>query len=204
MAQLDNIYSRFNQLVSWDQYLNLLIETLTLSGYTGLEDRLRNEFNESLFDNPALMVRYLAPLFSPGEAFTNRLYSGMTPLELLVAIDQSRNRVSNPAFGVDSDWVKGTGWAITGGVAVFTTTGSTSDLTQNIVGDPGIYSITYTITRTAGGLNPRLNSQNGAGKAAAGTYTDIFSITSALATLTFRANTTFAGSVDNVSLRQLA
>jgi hypothetical protein len=67
------------------------------------------------------------------------------------------NLIINGDFSTDSDWVKGTGWSIGGGVAVCngTQTGSTT-LRQDGTYTNGVkYKITYTITVTAGTVEVR-------------------------------------------------
>jgi hypothetical protein len=114
--------------------------------------------------------------------------------------------VVNGTFAADSDWTKGTGWAIGSGVAT-KTAGTASLLSQSatlIVGRS--YLITYTITRTAGTLTGQLTggtTVSGTARDAAGTYTDMLTAVSGNNAIAFSADASFAGTVDNVTLRLL-
>lgn len=63
--------------------------------------------------------------------------------------------VTNGDFSTDSDWIKGTGWTISGGTAIQDGTGSGSSLYQsNIIVVGKTYKITYEIVeRTQGGID---------------------------------------------------
>lgn len=105
MSQIDTIYSAFDQLTTWEQYRDLLIETLTASGYQNLDDIIRSEFTENHFDNPELLAQFIVPLFSPHPNVANVLYSGTDPLHLLVRVNRSRELIVNGTFDTDL-----TGW----------------------------------------------------------------------------------------------
>ena len=104
---------------------------------------------------------------------------------------------------VGQDWTFGTGWSTDGTKALFTATGSYSNLTQSgaIIGRT--YKITFDATRSAGTLYVKAGSN--------GTFTAIssngsYSISSVAAGDTnfyFQADTTFAGTVDNISVREV-
>jgi len=111
--------------------------------------------------------------------------------------------VVNGGFGADTDWTKGTGWTIAAGVASFTATGSTSNLSQDIglvVGK--VYQITLTVTLSAGGIAVYA----GAGSSpylifSAGTFTA--RIRAVASALFIQAGLTFTGTVDNISCRAI-
>jgi hypothetical protein len=114
--------------------------------------------------------------------------------------------VVNGAFAADSDWTKGTGWTIGSGVAT-KAAGTAAVLSQAASLTAGTdYLVTYTITRTAGTLTARFTggtTVSGTGRTADGTYTDVLRAVSGNTTLEFSADSSFAGTVDNVTLRAL-
>ena len=117
------------------------------------------------------------------------------------------NQVTNGGFGADSDWTKGTGWAIGSGVAT-KTAGSASLLSQAQTMTAGrYYIVTYTITRTAGSITPQFaggSTVSGTARSTSGTFTDIMTVVSGNNTLQLSADASFAGTVDNVSLKELS
>ena len=114
--------------------------------------------------------------------------------------------VTNGALATDTIWSKGTGWTIGSGVAT-KTAGTASVLSQALVLVPrAVYLLEYTMTRTAGSLTPRFFGGvtfSGAVRAAAGTYLQVLVAQTGSASLQFSADSTFAGTLDNVSLRRL-
>jgi len=109
--------------------------------------------------------------------------------------------VTNGDFVTDTDWTKGTGWAISGGTANFTPSGSFINLTQSGILTSGKnYTVVYTLSNvTAGNVRARLGTQDGANLSSDGTYTSI--ITANGADFSIRTNGTFNGSVDSVSVK---
>lgn len=114
--------------------------------------------------------------------------------------------VVNGTFAADADWTKGTDWTIGSGVAT-KTAGTAASLSQAITLTAGIpYLVTYTITRTAGALTPQFTggtTVSGAARSAAGTYTDIMVAVTGNTTLAFSADASFAGTIDNVTMRSM-
>lgn len=108
--------------------------------------------------------------------------------------------VKNGTFTTDTDWTKGAGWTIAAGVA--TATGAIS----TAISQPSVftivagqaYSVTYTITRSAGGLIPSVGGVNGVERVAAGTYNEVI-VAGSTQTLAFTGNA-FTGTLDNVSI----
>ena len=117
---------------------------------------------------------------------------------------EGAEEVTNGDFATDSDWVKGTGWAISGGTA--NCDGSQSgntDLTQIIATSVGKqYKITYTVSNySAGSIKIRLNSGNvSLSKSSNGTFTEVLSGQGGGFSL--RADLDFTGSIDNVSVKE--
>ncbi len=116
--------------------------------------------------------------------------------------------VTNGSFSTDSNWTKGTGWTISGGVASRTAQSGSTACDQSISLTAGRrYQIVYTLTISAGSFNVRFSGTtnvNGASRTTSGTYTDF--LVAATGNNTLRlvgADGSFVGSVDNVSVREI-
>lgn len=125
--------------------------------------------------------------------------------------------ILNGTYDADTNWAKGTGWAIGSGVAT-KTAGVASNLSQNIQGVARagyIYKATFTVTRSAGTLKLRVNAGEtpavidvgldasltaSAPISVSGTYTRLFFMPADPLDIVFEADSAFAGTVDNVSL----
>lgn len=114
------------------------------------------------------------------------------------------NRIENSDFATDTAWTKGTGWTIGAGVAT-KAAGSASTLSQVVsVAQNGTFQLTYTITRSAGSITPRLvgsTTVTGTTRSASGTYTETLTAPAGTVTFELSADASFAGTVDNVYLR---
>jgi hypothetical protein len=114
-------------------------------------------------------------------------------------------QLTNNTFGSSADWTTGTGWSIGAGVAT-KSAGTASSLAQLLATVPvaGVtYKLTYTITRSAGTITPRLtggSTVTGTARSASGTYTEYLTVASGNTTFDFLADSSFAGTVDNVYL----
>jgi hypothetical protein len=115
------------------------------------------------------------------------------------------NRISNSDFATDTLWTKGTGWSIGSGVAT-KVAGTSSSLSQTVptaLTANATYQLTYTLTRSAGSITPRLTggtTVTGTTRSASGTYTETITAVSGNVTFEFLADASFAGTVDNVYL----
>jgi len=118
----------------------------------------------------------------------------------------SASNVVNGTFAADSDWTKGTGWAIGSGVAT-KTAGSASTLAQTVstITAGTWYLLTYDVpTLTASTIIPSGGGWTGSTISAAGTgFVETFYATTTGA-LTFTSTATTAGTLDNVLLQPLA
>lgn len=116
------------------------------------------------------------------------------------------NLITNPTFSADTDWVKGTGWTISGGKAN-KSAGTASVLSQSVSLTAGKgYLLFWTTEWTAGTCTPQITG---------GTTFDDFLVDEDVAGLTyfvaqtgnntieFSANSTFAGAIANVFLYEL-
>lgn len=133
--------------------------------------------------------------------------AGATILTLKTPTANGSTKTLTGDFASDANWTKGTGWTISGGVAVGAT-GNASNLaeTATTVVSGETYLLTYTIktVTTAGTLTPTAGGQTltarvGTVTATPATYTEEFTATSTAA-LTFGKDATWAGTLDNVSL----
>jgi hypothetical protein len=110
--------------------------------------------------------------------------------------------VSNGTFASDTVWTKGANWTIGSGVAT-KTGGAANNLTQTISSTAGQwYRITMDVTRTAGTLTVSLGT-SGTTRAisADGSYTFFILAGSSTQTLALAGDSSFAGTVDNVTAR---
>lgn len=108
--------------------------------------------------------------------------------------------VTNGTFATDTGWTKGAGWTIAAGVATATGAISTaiSQTSPVTLVQGQAYSITYTITVSAGTLAPSLGGQAGTARSAAGTYMEVI-VAGATQTTAF-TGAGFTGTLDNVTI----
>jgi len=109
--------------------------------------------------------------------------------------------VTNGAMAADSDWSKGTGWTIAAGVAT-KAAGTESDLEQTIseLVQNQTYKHVFTIASyTAGFVTPRVGDTAGTARGVDTTYTEYIKAGSGTK-LEMRGDSSFDGSIDNVSL----
>ena len=113
--------------------------------------------------------------------------------------------ITNGAFASDANWTKGTGWSIGSGVAT-ATAGSASGLIQNSVNialpviEGVVYKLVYTLTRSAGSIQPNIAGTTGTSRSSNGTYTEYIMAGSTAIPIQFVKDASFAGTIDNVSL----
>lgn len=123
-----------------------------------------------------------------------------------VVITRSNNLVSNGTFDNDIDWSKGTDWTISAGVATKAAGISISELSQTVNPTDRIpHNITFTLSGyTGGGITPKLGGISGTQRTANGVYTETIIAGAADELLAFSGTTTFGGSIDIVSLKDIA
>lgn len=135
--------------------------------------------------------------------FTTSSDLGTDPKAILVSVANGLQEIcQNGSFATDTIWVKGAGWTIGAGVATATGAISTAiSQTPVLTIVPGqAYAVTYTITRSAGGLIPSIGGQNGTERTASGTYREVI-IAAATTPIAFTGNG-FTGTLDNVSITE--
>ena len=111
--------------------------------------------------------------------------------------------VTNGTFDTDSDWNKGSGWTISGGTANAsnaTSSNLTSVSTPLIVGR--VYRFEFTILNyVSGGVNIGNFGADGIVRSANGTFVQY--IVAAETTVRLRAQSSFTGSIDNISVKEV-
>jgi hypothetical protein len=116
--------------------------------------------------------------------------------------------VTNGDFelGDNGDWTKGNGWAIAGGVAE-KTAGSSGAIDQSISLDTAkLYKVEFSVSgRSAGSLNLRFGSafSNTKSVTSNGDFSYYLLPTSPANILQFSADSSFNGSIDNISVREI-
>lgn len=113
----------------------------------------------------------------------------------------SANLIINGGFDADTDWTKGTGWTITGGVANgAATTGALTSTAFTAVSN-GVYAVTYTLTVTSGTVRSRFGTSTAAtARSTSGTYTEYWIGSGGFS---FIGVSAFTGTIDNVSVTRL-
>lgn len=122
-------------------------------------------------------------------------------------IDYGAELVTNGTFDTDTDWVKGTGWTISGGTASSDGTQTAASYLEQTALVPEVYreyEVNFTVTGyVAGNIMPFIG---GAGLpssiSADGDYVKYIT-TANTDPLKIRASADFVGSVDNVSVRKV-
>lgn len=136
-------------------------------------------------------------------AFTTSDDLGVDEKAIYVWVDSGlQEAVTNGEFATDSGWTKGAGWTIGSGVA--TATGGISTAIEQTAAitlvEGQAYSVSYTITRSAGTLTPSVGGTDGTTQNSSGTYTEVI-VAGSNQTLAF-TGTGFTGTLDNVSITQ--
>ena len=111
--------------------------------------------------------------------------------------------VTNGTFDSDSDWAKGTGWAISGGTASKTAGTGSSIVSTTLNGTIGkSYLLTFDLTLSAGVINSTLGAAVTPVYDSSGSYAEILKPTTTGA-FQFYGSAAFAGSIDNVSVKEI-
>jgi len=134
--------------------------------------------------------------------YSNGVYPSLRPVQTF-----GPELITNGDFATDSNWTKGTGWSIANGKASRTAQSGSTACDQSISLIAGKkYKIVYTLTISAGSFNVRFSGTtnvNGLSRTTSGTYIDY--LVAATGNNTFRlvgADGSFAGSIDNVSVKE--
>lgn len=115
------------------------------------------------------------------------------------AKDIPANAITNGTFAADTGWTKGSGWAISGGAAVATT--ASTDLEQTIATglvEGAAYELTFTATRSAGSVTPKIGGTSGTARSSSATFTE--TIIAGSTELIEFTGSGFSGTIDTVTL----
>ncbi len=162
------------------------INQITFSPLGGLYAYLLSLPNQVIF----------IPLLDPVGTTNPRVYNP--------ALAKGRNLLLNPTFASDTNWIKGTGWTISGG-AGNKAAGSAAGIVQTMPISTGTtYEVLIEILNyVAGTLTPTMGVSSVAGLTADGSYSQNILYAAGVAQMNFSANALFDGSIDNASLKQL-
>lgn len=181
-----------------------------VSGY-GATDILGSTSPSAL----SILQTYGGTLFAPSTStcFVDSAGSTHATLDGLVgcivdpATEEGPELITNGGFDTDTAWTKGTGWAISSGVASRTNVAAKSHLTTPLALTAGkAYLISYTCTVTSGNISPSLGGGtnfHGVARTASGTYTEYLRANTGNYELRIYASATFAGTIDNISVREV-
>jgi hypothetical protein len=106
--------------------------------------------------------------------------------------------ITNGSFTTDANWTKGTGWSIASNKATFTTTGSTSDLSQNALSLNQKFTITADVTVEAGGLTMKAGSSGGTHLMSETGVYEFPLLCTGSTLIIFTASAAFSGSINSV------
>lgn len=173
----------------------------------GLEFDLGSDADGDIYYRDAGILKRLAKGLN-GEILT--LSSGLPAWSASSSVQQitsDGNWVTNGSFDTDSDWVKGTGWTISAGLAT-KAAGVASDLSQTgvIDQDSVLYVVDFTVSgRTAGSVTIKIGTSAGTSRSTNGTFSE--NITSPGSgqphNVILSADSSFDGSIDDVKVYRL-
>lgn len=181
------------------------VDTLNTSGYgTGL-------YGEGQYGVGASGVYRLAAVWHVDNWGNNMVaIRSNGPLYEWQPVPNYGNVVVNSDFASNAGWTTGAGWTIGSGVAT-AVAGTPSDLSRDLTGiiSGGVtYELSFDATVTAGKLTFRVYSadaaqdyQFGQPIEATGTYTRRFQAPASPTLIKFAKDATFAGTIDNVSIK---
>jgi len=118
--------------------------------------------------------------------------------------------VTNGTFDTDTDWAKGTGWTISGGVASCdgTQTASTGLYQDGVVTPGSLYVLTFDLTVSSGSISALFGQPGGLNLTGSLNSSQTVTVTgiapsnpSSNTRLLFEADSNFVGTIDNVSVR---
>jgi hypothetical protein len=138
---------------------------------------------------------------------TNTLVNKLTQNSYITTVSAIKSAFGNDIavngiFATDTGWTKGTGWSISSNKAIFSPTGSTSDIKQDTLTNALTYKIIVTLTLSAGGLSVKAGSSgNSTVLSASGTY-EVFSTCAGSTDVIFEASAAFEGYIEKVVVQQ--
>jgi hypothetical protein len=116
---------------------------------------------------------------------------------------EGAEEITNGDFATDTDWVKETGWTISGDTANYDGVVAIGSISQNVTFTVGKrYKYTFTISNsTQGGVRVFIGNTVGIIHSSDGTYTGSI-VYSSGAFIILQARDSFIGSIDNVSVKE--
>ena len=151
-----------------------------------------------IFANTAITITNISVIEITDDTNLPRInYEGFSYQDAL-----GSEEIVNGDFATDSDWIKGTGWSISGGTANCdgTQTSNSNLLQSNTATSGNTYKITYTITNYVSGTFKSVLGVGGVVRNSNGVYSEYITATSS--SFLLQANSDFIGSIDNVSLKE--
>jgi hypothetical protein len=160
--------------------------------------------------SPSLGMSFPNPMILKDEKILGRFdastYHDIAPSTLTATsrnVHFFRNYLQNRRFITDTLWTKGAGWTITGGAAVAATASSDLEqVTANLAipfSSADVYLVTFTVTRSAGSVTPKIGTAAGTTRSTSGTFTE--EITANASNVSFiLTGSGFTGTVDNISV----
>lgn len=115
------------------------------------------------------------------------------------------NIVLNGTFASDTSWTKGTGWSIGAGVATAAgaiSTAISQTQASSLIVEGRSYSLTFTVTRTAGGIIPSIGGTAGTERTTSSTFTETI-IAGSSQVIAFTGNG-FTGTIDTITITPIA
>ena len=155
-------------------------------GYLYDLDDLSTVFLDSAMTTPATVNGLVGAVMdkSPNAKHKTQGTTGSKPI--------LRGTPTGANLASGASWTAGTGWSIAGDTATATNSSGTLSALAAVVGK--FYRVTYTITRTAGSIQPTLGGRTGTARSASGTYVQYFDNAISTAALVF-TGTGFTGTV---------
>lgn len=161
------------------------------------------------FDGDAYIEKALSPAELAWERVFGPFDGSVSVAKNVRAAPQDRFRlrfanvptdlVTNGAFAADTDWTKGTGWTIAGGVADAAGAIST-DLEQTVALVAGAsYTVTFTATRSAGSVTVKIGGTSGTARSSSATFSEVIVAGSSNSLIEF-SGSGFTGTIDDVSI----
>jgi hypothetical protein len=205
---LSSLINGWNAFANTNETLSTLgsTNTLTHGGVFGSDQGLNLIYEEK--SNPASsLVAYTTSKYNTGWMPGDIKLAALSDTTVETIGTDSSELVTNGDFSTDSDWEKGTGWSISGGVASCDGTNYATLIQDNVFSVFGVkYVITFTVSSyTSGDIEARWYDTDwrtiGSAVSGDGTYTFTFTLgENSNGSLTFRSGS-FDGSIDNMSVR---
>lgn len=131
-------------------------------------------------------------------ASANNLYLGNTDVSLSLTAVSSP--VNNGGFTSDVEWIKGSGWTISDDLANCASHSGTTSISQTCLVQSCTYTVQYTVVRVSGSINVELCGTSGTSRSTSGTFTETIVSGTTGFDISFNANSSFVGTIDNVSV----